>query len=582
MKKRKTLCALTSGLLAVLLLAGCARDPAVMPDSTESESESTTTAAAEPETTPLELVRDGKTEYSIVYPDSPSSEELNASVQLQTLFRSKLGVRIESDTDYTIREGQPEKRILLGATCAAESEEAYRDLQYHAFRIAVKGSNLCIAAYSEDGWLAALEWMDNTLFGGATESDGKKSVTVNITEVTGGNREYPIKSWTIAGQALNAYRLIWATEDQQSIAETLRETLAEQTGWVLPVFRDTETEPSDYEILLGETNRAESQAVAAPAALTYVVRVVNGKAVIKTGGEHSSEKLAGTLVDLLAADTGSVVMGKNFSESGDYFDDPYDISVSAGTDLRIMDANILAEYESWNGKIPVAKRKEILFAAIDFYRPTVIGLQEVSPQWYDAFETYSGWDKWDVLKIKNPNKSSEYVFSTVAWRTDLYTLVDSGMTYYSAYNNAHCRCITWAVLEVRATGKRFCFVSTHWDGTDSDKTMQQVAELTAFVNEMAKTYPVMTMGDFNSNESSRAWKQYVPAIDSNDAKFTAKTRLNNIGSWHDLGINTPSVNSCDHITITKNITCLKFETLIHNEQIWGSDHSWLIADLKFN
>ena len=148
MKKRKTLCALTSGLLAVLLLAGCAGDPAVTPDSTESESESTTTAAAEPETTPLELVRDGKTEYSIVYPDSPSSEELNASVQLQTLFRSKLGVRIESDTDYTIREGQPEKRILLGATCAAESEEAYRDLQYHAFRIAIKGSNLCIAAYS--------------------------------------------------------------------------------------------------------------------------------------------------------------------------------------------------------------------------------------------------------------------------------------------------------------------------------------------------------------------------------------------------------------------------------------------------
>ena len=269
MKRRKTLCALTSGLLAVLLLAGCAGDPAVTPGSTESESESTTTAAAEPETTPLELVRDGKTEYSIVYPDSPSSGELNASVQLQTLFRSKLGVRIESDTDYTIREGQPEKRILLGATCAAESEEAYRDLQYHAFRIAVKGSNLCIAAYSEDGWLAALEWMDNTLFGGATESDGKKSVTVNITEVTGGNREYPIKSWTIAGQALNAYRLIWATEDQQSIAETLRETLAEQTGWVLPVFRDTETEPSDCEILLGETNRAESQAVAAPAALTY-------------------------------------------------------------------------------------------------------------------------------------------------------------------------------------------------------------------------------------------------------------------------------------------------------------------------
>ena len=569
-------------LLAVLLLVGCGGNPAGTPPGSGTQESTADPGTAEQKTTGLELVRDGKTEYSIVYPDAPSPEELNGFTQLQSLFCKKLGVQMESDTDYTIREGQPEKRILLGETCAEESREVYRGLQYHAFRIAVKGRNLCIAAYSEDGWLAALEWIDNTLFQSATESDGKKNLTLNITEINGGKKEYPIKVWRIAGQELSAFRLIYADDALQTAMKSLRNALAERTGCVLPVFRDTATEPTAYEILFGETNRAESQTVTAPAALNYVIRVVNGKPVIKTGGAHSAEKLAGELVDSLAGDAESVVMGKTFSESGDYFDDPYDTSVGAGTDLRVMDANILAEYESWNGKIPVEKRKEILFAAIDFYQPTVIGMQEVSPLWYGAFESYPGWENWEVLKITNPQKRDEYVFSTVAWRTDLYRLVDSGMTYYSAYNNKHCRCFTWAVLELRSTGKRFCFVSTHWDGADSDKTMKQVAELTAFVNEMAKTYPVMTMGDFNSNELSLAWKQYVPAINSDDAKFSAKTLLNRIGSWHDLGVDRPSVNSCDHITVTKDITCLKFETLIHNEQIWGSDHSWLIADLKFN
>lgn len=435
MKKKHTWRAAAGGLLAVLLLAGCGGNPATPPDS-GTHGSTADTGTAEPAAASLELVRDGKTEYSIVYPDAPSSGELSASVSLQALFRSKLGLQVESDTDYALRERQPEKKILLGATCAAESGEVYRNLQYHAFRIAVKGSNLCIAAYSEDGWQAALEWVDNTLLRSATESDGKKNLTVNITEVNGGKTEYPIKAWKIAGQELSAFRLIYADEAQQASVTAIRDELAERTGCVLPVSIDTETEPAAYEILFGETNRAESQAVEAPAALTYTIRVVDGKAVIKTGGAHSAEKLAGTLVDLLAADSGSVLMGKSFSENGDYFDDPYNTAVSAGTDLRIMDANILAEYESWNGKIPVEKRKEILFAAIDFYQPTVIGLQEVSPQWYEAFESYAGWENWDVLKIRNPNKSSEYVFSTVAWRTDLYTLVDSGMTYYCEHQKS--------------------------------------------------------------------------------------------------------------------------------------------------
>ena len=40
--------------------------------------------------------------------------------------------------------------------------------------------------------------------------------------------------------------------------------------------------------------------------------------------------------------------------------------------------------------------------------------------------------------------------------------------------------------------------------------------------------------------------------------------------------------SCDHITATKDTTVQKYQTITGNETIYGSDHCWIIADIKFN
>ena len=107
--------------------------------------------------------------------------------------------------------------------------------------------------------------------------------------------------------------------------------------------------------------------------------------------------------------------------------------------------------------------------------------------------------------------------------------------------------------------------------------------MAAFCNGMAaKGYPVITTGDFNSNEISKAFPKLLADCNMQDCKFTAKKLLNSIGSWHELGLATPSTYSCDHITATKDVTVHQFETLIYNEQIYGSDHSWLVSDISLN
>jgi hypothetical protein len=60
-------------------------------------------------------------------------------------------------------------------------------------------------------------------------------------------------------------------------------------------------------------------------------------------------------------------------------------------------------------------------------------------------------------------------------------------------------------------------------------------------------------------------------------------RANRQDAWHGWGVADKALGgSGDHITATKsNVEVLKFETLIYLEQIWASDHSWLLCDFKF-
>lgn len=186
-----------------------------------------------------------------------------------------------------------------------------------------------------------------------------------------------------------------------------------------------------------------------------------------------------------------------------------------------------------------------------------------------------------------PNDPDDKVYNTILLRKDLYDVVDSGMEFYSEYDNERCRCFVWAILKEKTTGRKFCFISTHWSGGngeingETEETLCQVTELTAFVNEMALNYPVFTTGDFNRNEYTNAIKTFLADTNSADGMYAAKTRLNVAGSWHDWGKSTHSAGSADHITVLKTRSeVLQFETLIYNDQIWASDHAWLMADIK--
>ena len=551
-------------------------------DKNESELESEKTLAA--------VISNGSSRYSLVYPESSTGEELFAVNEIYNAFVGKTKVKLDRGDDF-LKEGEQRAeayKILVGRTNYELSAEAFKGLRYHEFRILTDDTCIAIAAYSLDGFKAAAKWFEENFI--VKFSDGElkmESIDVKVAV----SDEYDVEKWTIGGNELKNYKIVYAEDVSREQMLTLRNNIAKKTGWFLDVVSDAAPEVYEYEILIGDTNRIESSQVE-PSALNFTVKTVGDKLVIKSGGSHSFELLMENFDELVIQGLEKIKMGDGYENVGDFYDDPNSVLMHKNANIRILDANVQANLSGYmeddTAAFGLDRRLEIFFAALDFYQPTVVGLQEFCMSWHNGLETYQDIDKWEILKFRNPNLPTEYVLTTIMYRKDLLTLVDSGMTYYSAFNNGRCRAITWAVLKDNATGKEFCFISTHWDGGNGDingeteNTMVQVEEMSSFVKEMSEKYPVFTTGDFNRNEYTNAFKTYLSNIKSVDAMYGAEQRLNVLGSYHGWGKDTASAGSCDHITATKDTTVLKFETLMYNQQIYASDHAWLIADIKFN
>lgn len=575
-------------LTPLLLFTSCKQEePEKEENSTTSDTINDETTA---ETEPLTLIKDGSAEYEIIYPKGCESVVSAAATSLTSNFKRLTGVDIKVKNDSKT-ENTVTNKIIVGKTKHAQAQKVFSEMKYYDYRVIFDETNIIVAAYTEEGYDKAISWLCDNVFSKVTESVGGKSLSVKAENyIDASKTEYAVSSWKILGTEISKFRIIYNDKSLYDLVMAFRNKIALECGYFVEIMLDSDAEETEYEILIGDTNRKQSLKAGNARYLTYFAKIVDSKLVIKAGGEHSMPKMLESIYAEFIEGKDEISIDESFLLEGNYFDDPYDSSKPSDSDLRIMSCNILAEFESWSGVeahypyLPVSKRKEIFFAALDYYQPTVIGLQELTSAWYNTIPEYADFEKWELLKFTNPNRTDgEYVFSTIMFRKDLYSLVDSGMQFYSKHNNARCRCYTWAILKDNATGKEFCVVSTHWDGGNSiENTLVQVAELSAFVNEMQKKYPVFTTGDFNRNEITDEFKKYLADTEITDAKYSAVLQVNNIGSWHNFTQNDVSWGSCDHITATKDTTVLKYQSLVYNELIYGSDHCWLIADIKFN
>ena len=86
-------------------------------------------------------------------------------------------------------------------------------------------------------------------------ADDSESPPVEYTDYTITNIETPAEVQADFLNNLASYKIIYAEGGNSILAKKLQESISDQFDFVVPICIDTETEPSEREILIGNTNR---------------------------------------------------------------------------------------------------------------------------------------------------------------------------------------------------------------------------------------------------------------------------------------------------------------------------------------
>lgn len=584
-------------LLCLLLLAGCGKDKQPTKDS-DSQTEAPPEVARE-----LLLIENGICSFEIVYPTDADASIVYAANYLRDAFLEATGIQLEVVGDF-LRDGETHEadrnKILIGETNYTESAEVMRKLRYYDYGVKIAGDKLVIAGRNSEDLCQAVDWLAENVLAGYTANG---SITVR-SEYEYHYEDYTVQSIKVGDTELKDFRFVYADDQELTYVTDLRDSLAHTYGYQLPIVRDTAGVPEAHEIVIGNTSREASRMVPAQNWLTYTAAEHNGSLAVRTGGLCSTQHALKGFLSLFEEGTeGEYRFAAGASVTRDLYDDPNNTRQwAAGSELRIMDMNILAQDYAvdWVDDNGIAYhyesidfRKEIFYAQLDYYQPAIVGIQEMDTRCERALRAHPDYGTKYELLTKTDSLStlgSRQYYTAILYRKDLLTLQEGSfdMQVYDVYagkGGHRCRNMAWGTFTVKATGNSFVYFVTHWDvaSREDAAVTAQSAQAVKKVNELIQQtgLPIFCMADWNSNERSPYINNFIKGTGLKNTKTSAIRLVNNVGSFHDYGYTNHSSLSCDHIFASQSVTVLQFQTLFYNQQIWASDHSWLMADVKF-
>ena len=255
-------------------------------------------------------------------------------------------------------------------------------------------------------------------------------------------------------------------------------------------------------------------------------------------------------------------------------------ALTSGADIRVMSYNTLVDNDEenggWSWGQALGNRAEKAAAAIEYYKPDVIGLQENNYNWHVALRAllpdydYVNADVPEQQKMEKAESlgKKDWMCTTMMYNTKTLELVYNELTGYSV-NYWGCiqrmRYLSMAVFKVKKTGELFVFTSTHLDAekdAKGDKMRErQTNEMVKLLNNYKSTYgcPIISTGDFNSGYNDTPIKKLRDEVDMDSYK-------DNRG-----GI--------DYVLYSQGVSC-KYFTVVRDSDLNGaSDHQPIFADL---
>ncbi len=347
---------------------------------------------------------------------------------------------------------------------------------------------------------------------------------------------------------------------RREAAKELSVKLGEIVGAQPAVCSDEEAE-AEHEILLGPCRRTEAQRLYEQEPLAWMsfrVKTEGDKILLAGNTPFTDLRACDCFLEALQAGRDSVECDRSVL--------PEAFPERRG-DLRAMTYNVLVEYAGWgSGGIlrgPVPYRMEPVTGIIRGYLPDILCCEEVFERWATVLPHLLG-KTYDTIELNRPDGYSNR--TTMLYRKETVRVLASGYEDIPIIKSVNYRVVVWALLEMRATGKRFLACGTHWECTTDEDRTKQAELMSRIIGRLQERYGVecISMGDFNCLPQSNAYVRFLELSGMKDCEGMDGCR------W-----------SVDHIFHTKGLYPFGFGRESGQAARFASDHQPLYCDFSF-
>lgn len=262
--------------------------------------------------------------------------------------------------------------------------------------------------------------------------------------------------------------------------------------------------------------------------------------------------------------------------------------LSNAQSFEVMTYNIRLDVEV-DGENAWPLRKEYFTSQIQFYEPDVFGIQEARPnQVVDISTMLSQYNQVGIGREGEGKGESSNIFYKknrfILKETNTFWLSETPNVISKGWDAAFNRVCTYALLKDRKSKKHIWIFNTHLDHIGEKartKGIQLILSKIAVLN--TKNYPVIFMGDFNSEPTSEriiALKKMM--IDTRD--ISEEKPFGPLGTFNGFIHNEPVTLLIDYIFVSKNnkLKVEKFAVLSDSKDLkYPSDHLPVFIKLNF-
>jgi endonuclease/exonuclease/phosphatase family metal-dependent hydrolase len=261
---------------------------------------------------------------------------------------------------------------------------------------------------------------------------------------------------------------------------------------------------------------------------------------------------------------------------------------SQAQNIRVMSYNIRYKntIDSINGW---EFRKDNVAALVKYHQAEILGVQEANlEQLGDLEQRLTTYSWYGVPRVSG--KSGEY--TAIFYLKDRFTLLGSGTFWLSetpyvkeskSWDAMFPRVASWCKLKDKRSGKVVFFFNTHFDHRGVIAREKSAEIIRHQIDSIAKKEPVILTGDFNSVESSPAYKTLVEGGQLRDALYITETpHYGPVNTSSGFAVSTSPIRArIDYIFVNNKFKVRQHATITDQQEgRYYSDHLPIIAELS--